>query len=241
MAILLAIQFLTRIPVPFRHEPGGREWARSMSWFPLVGLMIGLLVAGARYLTSRLWPADLAAALSLVTWVAVTGGLHLDGFVDCCDALVAAFPAPKRLEILRDVHVGTYGLVGAILLLLVKWLAIIKGSWLSLIIAPVMGRWAMVYVTLFFPYARSTGLGRAFKDEVTWREFFLASAITLAAAFGFARWYGLVTMAGTWLTAWLLAKWAHRQLGLGVTGDVYGMECEMTEVVALLVMGVLLD
>lgn len=239
--ILLAIQFLTRVPIPFRHKPNDREWARSMAWFPLVGLMVGLLVAGTRYLVSCFWPGDIAAALSLAIWIMVTGGLHLDGFVDCCDALVAAVPPQRRLEILRDVHVGTYGLVGAVTLLLVKWLAISKGDWNSLVTAPILGRWAMVYVTFCFPYARAEGLGKVFKDGLTWREFLLASILSLTAVFAFARWQGLVTMAGISLIAWLLGKWARRQLGAGVTGDVYGMECEIAEVVAMLMMGALLD
>jgi adenosylcobinamide-GDP ribazoletransferase len=238
-AILLAVQFLTRIPLPLRHKPAEEVWAHSVAWFPVVGLLIGLLVAGARYLASWFWPVELAAALSVALWAIVTGSLHLDGFVDCCDALVAVVPAQRRLEILRDVHVGTYGLVGAIVLLLLKWLAVSKAPWSALVIAPIIGRWAMAYVIWRFPYARSDGLGKMFKDGLTWREFLLASFMTLGLALAFMRWQGLIALAGSWLAAWLSARWAHKQLGTGITGDVYGMECEVNEIVALLILGAL--
>lgn len=238
MELLAAFQFLTRLPIPLKRELGQATWARSMAWFPLVGLVVGLLLAGGRWATSQLWPGNLAAALSLALWVLLTGGLHLDGFVDCCDALWVAAPPERRLEILRDVHVGSYGVVGGTLLLLLKWQAISTVSWRGLMLAPILGRWAMVYVTWAFPYARPSGLGKVFKEMLGRRELALASATTLLAAALCGGWRGLAVAFLGWLVAWALAFWSQRRLGAGLTGDVYGLVCEMVELVALLGWGV---
>jgi adenosylcobinamide-GDP ribazoletransferase len=239
MGILLALQFLTRIPIPLKREFPPEAWARSMAWFPLVGLLLGLLLAGASWALGLVLPPDIVSALVLILWVALTGGLHLDGFVDCCDALVVALPSTRRLEILKDVHTGTYGVVGAVLLLLLVWLAIGSVSWQGLVLAPVLGRWAMVLVTLVFPYARPSGLGKGFKESLTVRELLIASLIVLVLAVILGLWHGIILVLLAAGTALLVAKWAAHQLGGGITGDVYGMVCEIVEVVTLLAWGVL--
>jgi adenosylcobinamide-GDP ribazoletransferase len=238
MELWAALQFLTRLPIPLRRELSQATWARSMAWFPLVGLVVGLLLVGGRWATGALWPQDLAAALTLALWVVLTGGLHLDGLVDCCDALWVAAPPERRLEILRDVHVGSYGLVGGALFLLLKWRAIVATPWPGLILAPILGRWAMVYVTWAFPYARPSGLGKMFQEFLGRREMALASATALLAVTLCGGWRGLGVALAGWLAAWALASWAQRRLGTGLTGDVYGLVCEMVELVILLGWGV---
>jgi adenosylcobinamide-GDP ribazoletransferase len=240
MEILLALQFLTRIPIPLKHDTPPEGWARSMAWFPAVGLLLGLLLVGGAWLFGHLWPADVVLVLTLVLWVALTGALHLDGAVDSCDALVAAVPPHRRLEILKDVHIGTYGLIGAILLLLVKWLAMGHVPWQGFVLATVLGRWALVYVTWAFPYARPNGLGKLFKDHLGQRELWIAAITTLGMVIALSSWHGLVVGALGWAAAWCVGAWAKRQLGGGITGDICGLACEVVEVVTLLVGGLFL-
>ncbi len=168
-SLFVALHFLTRLPLSAREmsleEVGRAAWA-----FPAVGVLIGGLLTGAGWLLGHLFPPLLVAALVLAFWVAVTGALHLDGFVDCCDALLAARPPEVRLEILRDTHVGAFGVIGAAMLLLVKFAAleacISAGQWAVLLLAPSLGRWAMVYTMARYPSARSTGMGQAVKGPV---------------------------------------------------------------------------
>lgn len=244
-AFLLALRFLTRIPVPLREEPGPGAWGWIMAWFPLVGLLIGAALAVTRWAAGQAFGPALAAALMLAAWVAITGGLHLDGALDCFDALAVAAPPERRLAILKDVHVGAYGVVGATLLLLVKWLAIAEAPWPALLAAPVLGRMALVYVTHAFAYARPSGMGSAFKAALGPRQVLVAAAtalicvLALGVGAGGAAWRGAVVLGVAWLVAWAVGAWAARQLGGGITGDVYGLACEVVEVAALLAWGAL--
>ncbi len=233
---LAALHFLTRLPVPRREvtleEVGRAGWA-----FPAVGALIGLLLVGAAWGLGRVFPAPPTAALVLAFWVAITGALHLDGFVDCCDALVAARSPEERLEILRDVHVGAFGVIGAGVLLVAKFAALAAlpaGGWPALLLAPTLGRWAMVYAVVRYPYARPSGLGTALKAQTGPRGLLAATGIALAVVLGVGRLYGLAAFAGAWLFTVLFARWVLGRIP-GLTGDVYGALCELTETLILLV------
>lgn len=162
-----AITLLTILPV---GAPASRGAGKAFAWFPLVGLLIG----GGLCAVSMLSPfnRELTAALVLFCWVALTGGLHLDGFADSCDALLGHGEPEKRLAIMRDPRLGTWAALGLVLLLLTKWLAIgaIHPAWLLL--PPLFGRWAMVIAAYRFPPAREAGMGAA-----AWRQvLFVATA-----------------------------------------------------------------
>ncbi|NLF74585.1 MAG: adenosylcobinamide-GDP ribazoletransferase, partial [Chloroflexi bacterium] len=149
-----ALAFLTILPVGWPHN--GRP-GRSFAYYPLVGLIVGTavsVVASIRFLS-----ADLGAFLALLTWVVLTGGLHLDGFGDACDGLLATVEPEHRLEIMKDPRTGTWAVAGLVLLLLGKWIALRSISAHLLILPPIIGRWAMVLAVYYFPYARSSGTG----------------------------------------------------------------------------------
>lgn len=234
-AFFVALQFLTRLPLPPREvsleDVGRAAWA-----FPAVGALIGLMLAGADWLLGWLFPPILRAALVLALWAALTGALHLDGFVDCCDALLAARPPEVRLEILRDTHVGAFGVVGAVLLLLVKYAALevclFAETWPALLLAPTLGRWAMVYAMARYPAARPAGMGRTVREFVGGRALLGATGLALIslAAYPLA---GLIAFGLTWLFTVLFARWVLGRIP-GFTGDVYGALCETAEVVVLL-------
>jgi len=234
--ILFALQFLTRLPVG-RKEISLKDVGRATPFFPLVGALIGVLLAGGQWLLAWLFPPLLADAFLLALWIALTGGLHLDGFVDCCDALLAARPPQARLEILRDTAVGTYGVVGAVTLLIVKFAAIaslpVAVRWMALLLAPTLGRWAMVHAIARYPYARPSGMGSPFKETVGWREVVWATLIALAVTLLGWSWVGLLAFGVAWVFSALFARWVMRRIP-GLTGDVYGAMCELVEVVVLL-------
>lgn len=212
-----------------------------MAWFPLVGAGIGLLLWGSASLTSMLFPAAVAGALVLVIWTASTGLLHLDGYSDCCDGLLASVEPRRRLEILHDSHVGAYAVVGVCLLLLLKWVLI--STWLEqrgpfhlLVGFPLCGRWSMVLAANFFPYARREGMGGYFRQGLGWPQV-LAATLTLIAVLALldSPLHGLSLAVGALLSMGSVGWWASRRLGGGITGDVYGAINECVEIACLLI------
>jgi adenosylcobinamide-GDP ribazoletransferase len=242
MGFWIALQFLTVIQVPFKNDPEAREIASSLVFFPVVGLLIGVILFLVNWGLGEVFPAVVTAALTLIVWVLVSGALHLDGLADTCDGLAGGTPE-RRLEIMKDSHTGAFGVAGICLLLLVKFAAMVSLSgwnWETLMLAPLLGSWAMVLAITAFPYARKSGAGLAFKQGANVLRLLVASIITLAAAILLAGWWGIVMMAITCLITLLLGIFFKSRLG-GLTGDTYGAIKEVNEAAALLVIPLLLS
>lgn len=242
MGFWIALQFLTIIPMPFKKEPEMREIASSLVFFPIVGLLIGLLLFLANWGLGEVFSPVVTAAFTLLVWILISGAMHLDGLADSCDGL-AGNTAEKRLEIMKDSHTGAFGVVGISLLLLVKFAAIVSLSgweWEALVLAPVFGTWAMVLAITVFPYARKNGVGQAFKQGATIFKLLIATIITLAAAALLAGWWGVVIMAITCLVTVLVGVFFKSRLG-GLTGDTYGAIKEVSEAIVLILTPVLLS
>jgi len=242
-SFLTALRFLSRLPTPATPEITAQRAAQSMVAFPLVGALFGVLLVLSDALLRMLLPAVPASALLLVIWVLLSGGLHLDGFVDCCDGLWAAKSPAERLDILRDTHVGAYGVLGATLLMLVKFAALVglpdAVRWPALVIAPIAARWTMVYATARYPYARrGPGLGLWFKEHLRTTHLIVATIIALILVAAGHLWLGPAALMFAWIMTLLLARWSISRLG-GLTGDVYGMICEVIEPAVLLAMTVI--
>lgn len=225
-----ALGLLTIIPVRYRDPISARVYA----YFPFVGLLIGLVLTVADFFLHAIFPNFVVAALLLALWVIASGALHLDGFADACDGLFAATTRERRLEILRDVHLGTFGAVGLIVLLIVKYAAIVSAaSFAPIVLAPILGRWAMVFAATF-PLARSSGMAVLFRAGLTRRIVFVATIVAaLCCAFFGA--FGLAAFVAAFVVALVIARFALNRLG-GLTGDIYGMICESVEA-SVLVLG----
>lgn len=232
-----AVVFLTVLPLP-DADLTGDDFARASLWFPAVGLVLGAVLAITYVGLARLAPASVGAALLLLTWTVLTGGLHLDGFVDCADALPAAVPVERRLELLEDVHVGAYGVVATALLFLVQW-SCLQALWAtpfavgSLVTAPVAGRALIVWAQVGWPYARREGMGHLVPSEAYDR---LAALLWLAGAALLGGRATLVAAAGTLVVVHGIAAWMARRLGGGLTGDAYGALCVTGETTVLVIM-----
>lgn len=253
---LAALQFLTIVPPVVRRPFTPAELGRAVGFFPLVGLLLGSVLALLAWGLGRLFPPGVTAALALAAWVALTGALHLDGFLDTCDGVLGGRIPEERLRILRDERVGAYAVAGGVLLLLVKYAALAAlagnagtsgrspwadGLWgvgpfdrTPLLLAPVLGRWEMALAVVAFPYARREGLGRAMKDRAGWGQTLLAGATALGVAVVVAGWAGLAAWGLATGAMLLLARFTLRRLP-GLTGDVYGAVCEVVEAFTLLV------
>ena len=236
VGFLAAVQFLTIAPPIVRRPFSDRELGRAVGWFALVGLLLGALLAATASGLSRLFPAGVTAALVLVGWALATGLLHLDGFLDSCDGLFGGRTPESRLRIMRDERVGAYAVVGGVLLLLVKYacLVALTDQTTALVLAPTLGRAGIALAVVAFPYARAEGLGRTIKDHSGWRDVISCSVVVLLALLLTASWSGAIALALTLLVVVAGAAYVLRRLP-GLTGDIYGALCELSEVTTLLV------
>lgn len=247
MNFLAAFKFLTIIPLPYRGGDSAEEIGRSVIYFPVVGLVIGLVLAGLNWLLSLILPTAIVNGLLLVALVAISGALHLDGFADTCDGIAGHKPAEERWQVMHDSRVGAFGIVGIVLLLLVKYVAMnsIPVTLFNaiLIVMPVISRWTMVYVIFAYPYARPDGLGKEVRRAVNRRRFAAATIITrvlVIAVFwlaGVDYFYlaGLTLMIGIWVIIIITAGY-FKHMFSGLTGDTYGAINETAEVSALILM-----
>jgi adenosylcobinamide-GDP ribazoletransferase len=217
-----------------RTEGLRREaWKEASQWFSFVGLLLGVCLTITDHALRLVLPATVAAVVLLAVWVALSGALHWDGLLDCLDALLVPAPSERRLEILRDVHTGSFAVAGGglILLLYVACLTAIPGDarvW-ALLLAPTAGRWIMTVAQFAWPYARDAGLGERF--PATRRAVLLGMLPLFPLLVGGAR--SVLVLAVACLASLMLARWMARQLGGGLTGDCYGALCEVTQLLVL--------
>ena len=240
MRFLAALQFLTAIPLPGRREFGPEELGRSTGYFPVVGLIIGLILAGLNWLLGLVLPSAVVSALLLVSLAVITGLMHLDGFVDTCDGIAGHKTVEDRWQVMHDSRAGAFGIVGVVLLLLVKYVSLnsIPASLMmvTLIFMPVVSRWAMVYAIFAYPYARPSGLGKAFQQGTGWPGFILATLITVAVAVALIPLFqlaGLLLIVSVWMITVIMATYLKRKFS-GLTGDTYGAINEVAEVSVLI-------
>jgi adenosylcobinamide-GDP ribazoletransferase len=214
-----------------------------MAYYPFVGAVVGGILAGLAALLHWLGLTDsvplLATAIVLAAWGGLTGGLHLDGWADCCDALFVPVDRERRLEIMKDPRIGGFGAVGLVLLLLAKFAAlqgVLVGPHplLALVAVAAMGRWAAVVAAYAYPSARPGGMGDHFRRGLTWRGLTVATIVAFAAAAPLLLW-GVVVWAAATVACLLFSLLATSRLG-GLTGDAYGAIVELAETLALVVL-----
>ena len=229
----IALQFLSSLPVRLPGMPSPRETGRSLLYYPLAGLVLGVVLYGANAVLSGA-PLMLHAALLLTVWVLFSGGLHLDGLADSADAWLGGFGDRERtLTIMKDPRSGPIAVVVLVLVLLLKFCALLavieQQQFAALLIVPLIGRSALLAVFLTTPYVRAGGLGQALADHVPrtagwWVLGFSGLGCVLVAG-----------MSGVWSLvlgvigfAWL-RRIMMRRLG-GTTGDTAGALLELLEV-----------
>lgn len=236
--LLLAISFLTILPAYGSRQADDGEMAGSLAFYPLVGLIIGVLLATLAYGSSKLGLGMGGTALVLVFWMILTAGLHLDGLMDTADGLFSGRERERKLEIMRDSRVGAMGAVALAALLILKFsfLSLLlhpAGLWV-LVMAPAFGRFMMLPAIYCFPYARTgPGLGKTFAEHVNRVHMLIAAATLLLGAYLLAGFYGILLIGAAAVPVALITAWIAHQLG-GLTGDTYGAVCEISETVFLI-------
>ena len=233
---LLAVRYLTILPVSRRGHAGLEDLGGAAPWFPVVGLGLGLTLAAVDAVTLRIFPPLLAAVLTVTAWKLLTGGLHLDGLADCVDGFAGHDPA-QRLAIMSDSRIGTFGAVGLILFLMLELAALgelpVGVRWRALVTAPVIARATPAVLGRLFRPARADGQGALFCAGLhrAGAAIVLAVAVVIASA-GLGV-LGLVTLGVGIVVAVAFAAFVSRRIG-GVTGDVLGAGVELSELAVLL-------
>ena len=258
-AFFIGLQFLTRISIVEQKDWCEKDFADSVRYFPLIGLVLGIIyTAFAALLMSFLpqngilLPHHVVAAILLILPILLTGGLHCDGFMDTMDGLFSGRSRERMLEIMKDSRVGANGVFAFVLLMIFDWsilLDLLQSAWLfpALFAMPIVSRLMMVVAISAFPYARPVGMGKAFKDGGTKSVLYGAFFYTLILVFfpGVAAdFLGIIPLDAAGLSSWLLSMTAVIFAALlftiffasyatrhlgGLTGDVYGAITTLTE------------
>ena len=235
-SLITALQFLTIIPLRPSTRPEGRDIAGSMSFFPLVGMMIGGFLILINLITSRYLPPPIPSALILIGWVGITGAFHLDGFADTVDGLCGGKNKKKILRIMKGSSIGAKGVTALILLLLLKFTLLLglanDYKNYALFFAPVIGRWSMVVGIYLSSYVREEGLAKAFFDYKTGKEIFWASLITFCLGLVLFKISFFYILGIALITSLLLTAYLKKRIG-GLTGDNLGALNEIIEFVPL--------
>ena len=234
---ITCLEFLTRVRFSKRTDWRDEDFSRSVPYFPLVGLVIGSLLAAVNYgLFYIETPLFLRVTLLLLAEIIITGGLMYDGFMDTADGVFSARSRERMLEIMKDSHVGSNAVLAIIILLLLKIAAYLelRGETLTwvLLTMSVATRTFMVVFIVNFPYARKEGIGHMFTKYA--KPFYTYIAFAVCAGIIAACGLQYLAVAGICFTVTLIiAQYLKTQLG-GLTGDTYGALTECGNVIYLL-------
>jgi len=243
---LFAWQFLTAIPLSrSTHDAKPEELAASMSWYPLVGCLLGALLVTADLLLAHVFSTQVMSLILMLLLIGITRGLHQDGLADMVDGLAGGRTAQARLAIMRDGRIGAIGATGLFLSLALRYAGLNvlpAGEHMAMLIGmPAVGRWAMVVGAFDVTYARSEGgLAQPFLAHLSWRHLCVATGTAgLVLTLLLGPWAALCCLLiGTALVR-LSTAWFHRMFG-GVTGDLLGATNEVAEILFIVIVPVVL-
>ncbi|CAM3723939.1 adenosylcobinamide-GDP ribazoletransferase [Mesobacillus zeae] len=239
---LINVQFFTSIPIPFALPMDREHLDRAMKTFPLLGLLLGGIVTSLLYIILVWTPLSPLAAAFLI-WLAgivLTGGIHLDGWIDCSDAFFSYQDRGKRLEIMKDPRTGAFGVLSVIIILAAKFLFIYEiilmiqpFSYVYILLLPFFSRMVMGVLLLRVPSAKNDGLGQMFKSSagkgtLAIYGLYAGLFLAIAASFGQTLPFALILMVVCFLAVLYLKQKILSWFG-GLTGDVLGASVEGTE------------
>ncbi|MCL7462523.1 adenosylcobinamide-GDP ribazoletransferase [Pseudomonas sp. NW5] len=238
LPLLIALQFLTRIPIRLPGMPAPAELGRSLLCYPLVGALLGGGLALLAVLLAETF-APLAAALLLAVWVLASGALHLDGLADTVDAWVGGYGDRARtLALMKDPASGPMAVAALILLLLLKftalWALLLRGEVLALLLAALLARGAVLLLFWGTPYVRAGGLGSVMAEQLPRRPALWVLALVALTVLLAGR-SGALALASTLVVFVLCRRALLRRLG-GTTGDTAGALLELVECSVLVVL-----
>jgi adenosylcobinamide-GDP ribazoletransferase len=237
--LLAATRFLTILPLPGARGTAEEDLARSVPWFPLVGLILGAVAAALAWVLSPIAPPMVLAAIMVLLLMAFSGCLHLDGLADTADGFLSSRSRERILEIMKDSRTGAMGVIAIVGVLLLKSasLASLPATLLgpTVLLMPLAGRCAMVLQMAILPYARPSGLGSVFYRRRPRGAAIWAMAVLAAVSWSVLGLRGLSVWAACVVLTLALSAHVYRKIG-GATGDTLGAVCELIEVLPALML-----
>ena len=234
-SLRMAFGFLTVLPVPQRSEWSDVDFGWSAVFYPLTGALIGAGACAAYRLFCAIFARPIAAFLALMVWILLSGGLHWDGLADCMDGFCCSASPERRLEIMKDSRLGTFGALGIFCALILKWLCIWQlpdnKFLIFFALTGASARWAMLAL-ISHPLANPNGMAAMLKKHCPKRILLYALPLPLILALLYAPW-GLLYLLIALASAELIGLLAKKKIG-GINGDVLGFCIESTEIVLLL-------
>ncbi len=236
---ILMIQFFTTIPLQVSLKVDNRDFGKGLVFAPFIGLIIGVVLAGAYYCLALIFTKVILAALTFIIYIVLSGGLHLDGLGDTFDGLFSNRSKERILEIMRDSRVGTNAVLAvlSIFILNITLLSEFTRSQIigALLLMPVAGRIGSLVGAGISKYARAgEGLGKSFIDFCGLREIFIGLVIYFGIFYFILSLKGIIIAIVPVVSAIFFAKVFGRKIG-GVTGDILGAICELNQTVFLIV------
>lgn len=245
-SFLTALTFLTIVPLKIKNGESSdtKHFGLAMAMFPLVGLIIGLTIFVANYLSLKYFSNEISAALILFLLFIITAGLHADGFMDTVDGVVGSkgdWNKEKIFKIMSDPNTGAAASAAFTLLMILKWALLVEisssGHLTALILIVVLSRWSLIFITYLFPYAKEVGMGKAFKDSLNLVHIFISLVMTLiitaVISFYFLSLTALLMLPIVTVVSFAIAQYFKSKLG-GITGDILGFICEVSEIIFLI-------
>lgn len=234
---LLALQFLTIIPVKIKNIKEG-DLSSSVIYFPLIGLLLGLLLVGINKVLLILnFDQFIANIILVISLILLTGGIHMDGLADTADAFLSRKNKEEMLVIMRDSHIGSMGTLSLISVILLKIAFLSYPGFPSktapLLLMCVLSRWSMVFAMFLFPYARQEGKAKLLINGINFKIFTLSTIIALACVFSIWKIKGVLVFIIIAAASYIAGRFINRKIG-GITGDTLGALSESNEIIVLL-------
>ncbi|MGJ8686545.1 MAG: adenosylcobinamide-GDP ribazoletransferase [Spongiibacteraceae bacterium] len=231
---LLAIGFLTRIPVPSDPDFSEQKLSRAAVYFPLVGCLIGLMAAAVYWFSWVLFEQQmLAVLLSTIASVLITGAFHEDGLADSCDGLGGGSSPEHVLSIMKDSRIGTYGTIGLLLVVFLKVSSLAAMSMgftvVALLLAHTVSRWVSLSLLLDMQYARSEGKSKPLATEMPLATYLFSGIPVVLLILLFSLPKILLAAVLLLFVRWCFARYLQRRIG-GYTGDALGALQQVSEV-----------
>ena len=237
---LLSLSIYSRVPVSISIPYSEERKNESYKYCGLVGLVVGMLTALLYYLSSQIWPSDVAVVLSMIFSVYITGAFHEDGFADTCDGFGGGMTQERKLAIMKDSSVGAYGVLGVVLILLLKFtlLTSLPSVPVALIVAYVVSRSlavSFIYTHAYVRQAEQSKLNVA-KSPSSNLDFIILLAIalvTIIACLGIG--LGTILMIAMLISRVFFSRWLLKHVG-GYTGDALGAIQQMSEIICYIIL-----
>ncbi|AGY75686.2 adenosylcobinamide-GDP ribazoletransferase [Clostridium autoethanogenum] len=239
----LMVQFMTRIPINKSFSCEQENFRRGTVFMPVIGLLVGGIQWIVYKLCIMVLPVNVSVAIILLLGIIITGALHLDGLGDMSDGFFAFKGNDKIIEIMKDSRIGTYACATIVMDIILKYsllCSIVPRFSFIIIAAPVIGRFSIVFIAFIGRTAKKTGTGNFFIGNIGKLQMFLALVVTIAILLcGMNPKYAAIMIPAALIMALLINVFCNKKIG-GLTGDLFGADNEMVEILTMIIAAVIL-